>query len=87
MILYAVRMHFAYFAQVAVEGHLWGQVTYGVRLDFRTFDVKLPPWLANPAYIFLQPCITLSFAVMPVIRFSFPIRIGIALEREGNRHF
>jgi len=21
--------------------------TYGVRLDFRTFDVKLPPWLAN----------------------------------------
>jgi hypothetical protein len=52
--------------------------TSGVRLDFRIFDVKLPPWLANLAYIFLLPCTTLSFAVMPVIRFSFPIKIGIA---------
>ena len=58
--------------------------TSGVRLDFQIFDVNLPPWLENPAYIFLLPCTTLSFAVMQVIRFSFPIRIGITFTISSN---
>ena len=52
--------------------------TFGVRLDFWIFVVKLPAWHVNPAYIFHLPCTTLSFAVMPVIRFSFPTWTGIA---------